>query len=343
MGKVGIRDVAKAAEVSVTTVSHALSEAHQARVSPETREHVRKVAASLGYSPNRLASGLRNQRSYLLGLVSDEIASSPFAGEMILGAQDAAYERGWLVMLVDSGRNWALEEKQVRTLLQHQVDGLVLARMYHQRAEIPAGINVPVVLLDAFDAEGAFPSVVPDEAAAARTAMKELIEAGHRRIGFINNRDEIPAAFGRLEGYRSSLAEAGIEYDGALVTRQRPAVSGGRAGAEELLALPDPPTAIFCFHDQQAFGVYEVAARRGLGIPGDLSVVGIDNFEIVADGLWPGLTTVALPHYDMGRWAVSRLLDEIEGTADDGEPRQKLLDCPLVRRGSVARPRSAGM
>ncbi|NUP75251.1 MAG: LacI family DNA-binding transcriptional regulator, partial [Sinomonas sp.] len=193
--------MAKAADVSVTTVSHALSATHQSRVNPETRQHVREVAAQLGYAPNRLASGLRNQRSYLLGLVSDEIASTPFAGEMILGAQDAAYERGWLLMLVDSGRNWALEEKQVNTLLQHQVDGLVFARMYHQQAKVPAGVaGVPVVLLDAFDAEGKFSSVVPDEVAAARTAVRELIDAGHRRIGFINNRDDIPAALGRLEG-----------------------------------------------------------------------------------------------------------------------------------------------
>jgi LacI family transcriptional regulator len=338
MAKVGIRDVSKAAGVSVTTVSHALSDVHQSRVSPETRQHVREVAARLGYAPNRLASGLRNQRSYLLGLVSDEIASTPFAGEMILGAQDAAYERGWLLMLVDSGRNWALEEKQVNTLLQHQVDGIVFARMYHQQANVPGDTRgVPVVLLDAFDADGRFSSVVPDEVSAARTAVKELIDAGHRRIGFINNRDDIPAAFGRLEGYRETLAAAGIQFDPELVTREAPEVGGGRTGAQRLLSLPNRPTALFCFHDRQAFGAYEVAASLGLTIPDDLSVVSVDNFEIIADGLWPGLTSVALPHYDMGRWAVSRLLDEIENP--DVEPAQVRFECPIVRRGSVARPR----
>lgn len=338
MAKIGIRDVSKAAGVSVTTVSHALSETHQSRVNPETRQHVREVAARLGYAPNRLASGLRNQRSYLLGLVSDEIASTPFAGEMILGAQDAAYERGWLLMLVDSGRNRALEEKQVNTLLQHQVDGIVYAKMYHQQADVPAGTTgVPVVLLDAFDAGGRFSSVVPDEVAAARTAVKELIDAGHRRIGFINNRDGIPAARGRLQGYRETLAAAGIEYDDDLVTHEVPEVGGGRAGAQKLLGLAERPTALFCFHDRQAFGAYEVAASKGLTIPDDLSVVSIDNFEIIADGLWPGLTSVALPHYDMGRWAVSRLLDEIENP--DAEPAQIRFECPIVRRGSVARPR----
>ncbi|MCA4135754.1 substrate-binding domain-containing protein, partial [Arthrobacter sp. M4] len=147
---------------------------------------------------------------------------------------------------------------------------------------------------------------MPDEVEAARTAVKELIDAGHRRIGFINNRDDIPAASGRLEGYREALAEAGVEFDPELVTREAPQVSGGRDGAQKLLGLPGRPTALFCFRDAQAFGVYEVAAGLGLSIPTDLSVVSIDNFELIADGLWPGLTSVALPHYDMGRWAVSR-------------------------------------
>ena len=340
MAKVGIRDVSKEAGVSVTTVSHALSEAHRSRVSAETRQHIREVAARLGYAPNRLASGLRNQRSYLLGLVSDEIASSPYAGEMLLGAQDAAYERGWLIMLVDSGRNWALEEKQIDSLLQHQVDGLVFARMYHQQADIPAAVTgVPVVLLDAFDADGKFSSVVPDEVGAARTAVKELIDAGHRRIGFINNHDDIPAAHGRLQGYRQTLAEAGIEFDPDLVTLEAPEVWGGRDGARKLLGLAERPTALFCFHDRQAFGVYEIAAGLGLGIPTDLAVVSIDNFEIISDGLWPGLTSVALPHYDMGRWAVSRLLDEIEDPEGAGSAVQVKFECPIVRRGSVAPPR----
>ncbi|WP_422936711.1 LacI family DNA-binding transcriptional regulator [Sinomonas sp. P47F7] len=338
MAKIGIRDVSKAAGVSVTTVSHALSEVHQSRVSPETRELVRAVAARLGYAPNRLASGLRNQRSYLLGLVSDEIATSPFAGEMLLGAQDAAYERGWLLMLVDSGRNRELEEKQVSTLLQHQVDGILFARMYHQQAHVPARIGgIPVVLLDAFDADGRYSSVVPDEAAAARAAVKELTDAGHRRIGFINNSDDIPASAGRLAGYREGLAEVGIAYDGALVATRPPGPAGGRDGAHELLSRQDRPTALFCFHDQQAFGAYEVAASLGLSIPEDLSVVSIDNFDIIADGLWPGLTSVALPHYEMGRWAVSRLLSEIEDP--DLEPEQIRFDCPIIRRGSVAGPR----
>jgi LacI family transcriptional regulator len=338
MAKASIRDVAAAAGVSVSTVSNALSEAHQSRVKPETRQLVREVAARLGYAPNRLASGLRNQRSHLLGFVSDKIASTPFAGETILGAQDAAYERGWLVMVVDSGGNRVLEERQASTLLQHQVDGIVYAKMYHQRVHVPDEIRgVSVVLLNAEDIDEKFSSVAPNEIAAARTAIKELTEAGHRRIGFINTPDDDPAPIGRLQGYREELAAAGIEFDPELVALE-PDGAHGRIGAQKLLDMADRPTAIFCYYDHQAFGVYEAAARHGLSIPTDLSVVSIDNFEVIADGLGPGLTSVALPHYEMGRWAVKRLLDEIENPDEAGPPTPTLFDCPIVRRGSVASP-----
>ncbi|MEZ2390332.1 LacI family DNA-binding transcriptional regulator [bacterium RCC_150] len=339
MARVGIRDVAKAADVSVTTVSHALSETHQSRVNPETRRHIREVAARLGYAPNRLASGLRNQRSHLLGLISD-FATSPFAGEMILGAQDAAFERGWVLMLLDSGGNPALEERQVSTLRQHQVDGIIYAKMYHQYVQVADKIRgLPAVLLDAVDAMGTFSSVVPDEAGAARVAVKELTDAGHRRIGFINNAHDIPATAARLQGFREGLEAAGIEFDAGLVTYEDPAPDGGRNGAQRLLARTERPTALFCFRDPQAFGAYEAVRALGLSVPEDISIVSIDNFEIIAEGLWPKLTSVALPHYDMGRWAVTRLLDEIEDPERVGPPVQIRYECPIIRRGSVAPPR----
>ncbi len=338
MARVGIRDVAKAAQVSVTTVSHSLNDRRGSRISAATREHVRSVAESLGYAPNRLASGLRNNRSYLLGLVSDEIATTPFAGEMILGAQDAAYERGCVLMMLDSARDPELEKRQVSTLLQHQVDGIVYARMYHQRVGLPAELaGIPTVLLDAFSAEGEVSSVVPDEVEAARTAVRSLIAAGHRSIGFINNIDDIPATHGRLLGYREVLDENGIEFNPAIVSAALPGANGGREAAMEVLSRSARPTALFCFNDQMAMGAYEAAGALGLGIPHDLSVIGIDNLELIAGSLWPGLTTVALPHYGMGRWAVTRLLDEIE-EPDDIEPVHMVFECPLVQRGSVASP-----
>lgn len=335
--KIGIREVAKAAGVSVTTVSHALNDATSYRVNAQTQEHVRAVARDLGYAPNRMASGLRNQRSQILGLVSDEITTTPFAGAMIRGAQDAAYERGYVLMVVNSGLDPELENREIRTLQQHQVDGIVYARMYHQGVSLPEELGkLPTVLLDAVTADRSISSVVPDEVAAAETAVEALIAAGHTRIGMLNNADDIPATHGRLQGYRNALERHGIGFDPDLVTTGVAETPSGREAGLELLRRPDRPTGLFCFSDRVAMGAYQAAAALGLRIPEDVSIVGTDNLELIAAALWPGLTTVALPHYEMGRWAVTRLLDDIEGPAM--APVQAVLACPLIERGSVGPP-----
>ncbi|SEQ60420.1 LacI family DNA-binding transcriptional regulator [Arthrobacter sp. OV608] len=335
--KVNIRDVAKAAGVSVTTVSHALSETHNSRVNAQTVEHIKAVAGNLGYAPNRLASGLRNQRSQILGLVSDEITTTPFAGAMIQGAQDAASEHGHLLMVVNSGLDNELERQEIRALQQHQVDGVIYARMYNQRVSVPAELEgMPAIVLDATSDNPGLSSVVPDEFGAGQSAAELLVAAGHRRIAMINNEDDIPAAHGRLDGFRAGLARHGMQLPVDSLVTSRPSTAGGREAALELLAAADRPTALFCFSDQMAMGAYQAAGHLGLKIPSDVSIVGVDNLELIADGLWPGLSTMALPHYEMGRWAVLKLLEELENPK---APRvHEKVACPLVERDSVAPP-----
>jgi LacI family transcriptional regulator len=336
--KVSIRDVAKAAGVSVTTVSHALSEAHSSRVNARTVEHIKTVAGDLGYAPNRMASGLRNQRSQILGLVSDEITTTPFAGAMIQGAQDAASEHGYLLMVVNSGLDNELERQEIRALQQHQVDGIVYARMFNQQVSVPGELNAaPTVVLDATPDNPGLSSVVPDEFGAGESAAELLVTAGHRRIAMINNEDNIPAAHGRLEGFRTALARNGVQLPADFLVNAHPSTAGGREAALRLLSATELPTALFCFSDQMAMGAYQAAGHLGLKVPADISIVGVDNLELIADGLWPGLSTMALPHYEMGRWAVLKLLDELE---NPGAPRaQEKIACPLVERASVAPPR----
>lgn len=333
--RVGIRDVAAAAGVSVTTVSHALSGGGQ--LSDITRVRVRGVAEDLHYTPNRLASGLRSKRSRIIGFVSDEISTTPYAGKVILGAQEAAAENDQVLMIVNSNRNAQLESRGVDALLQHSVDGIIYARMYHQAVQLPDALRgVPTVLLDAYTGRTDLSSVVPHEEGAARTAMEQLIAAGHRRIGYLSNVDDIPATHGRLAGYRAVLEANGIRFDETLVATAGSTAGPGREAAQRLLALPNRPTALFCFNDQMAMGAYQAAHLAGLRIPQDLSVVSIDNLELVADALLPGLTSVALPHYEMGRWAVQRLARELDGEAGDRE--QLRMPCPLVLRQSVGPP-----
>jgi LacI family transcriptional regulator len=337
-GRVRISDVAAAAGVSIATVSASLNEVQSARISADTRERVREVADRLGYVPNRLAQGLRGQRSGTIGFVGDTVATTPYAVGMVLGALEAARAADRVVLLMNTEGHRDLEARELATLLQHQVDGVLYATMYHRSVEVPAALrDTPVVLVDAESADPAVSSVVPDEVAGAMTAVGELLGHGHRRIGFLNDADPTLAATGRLEGYRRALGQAGIDIDPAMtVAATDIGPEGGYRAARQLLELPRRPTAVFCFRDLMAMGVYQAAVEAGLRIPQDLSVVGFDDLEFVASGVFPGLTTVALPHYEMGAWGVQRLL-ALMASPSEGAEQVKLCG-RLVRRRSVAPP-----
>jgi len=334
--RVGIRDVAEAAGVSITTVSHVLNGVPGTRVHPDTKERVRRAAEELGYVPNRLARGLRTSRTGVIGLVSDTIATTPYAGRIILGAQEAALRHGYALVLVNTDGDETVEDREVRVLLQHHVDGLVYATMYHRVVTVP-GITagVPMVLLDAEGSDQDVPAVVPDEVAGAQVAVQELLDHGHRRIGFVTNVDDVPATHGRLEGYRGCLATVGVAFDPGLIIADESETWGGYRAARTLLDRSDRPTALFCYNDRMAMGAYRAAAELGLRIPDEVSVVGFDNQELIAVGLFPQLTTVALPHYEMGAWAVDALMAVLDGVEPE-PPYPVRLPCPLVRRDSVA-------
>jgi LacI family transcriptional regulator len=343
--RTSIRAVAAAAGVSPTTVSHALSGTRAVRA--ETRERVIRAAAELGYTPNRVASGLRLQRTGVIGLASDRIATTPFAGRIVQGAQDAARERGVVLMVVDADGDTDLETRQLRALLDHRVDGILLARMFHQVVARPDALgDTPVVLVDAVPVDGwRVPAVAPDERGIAVTAIEHLVAAGHRRVAMVSTTDDSPATRAREAGFRAALADAGLDPASARAPLERGSsdARGGRVAGLRVLDQPpaERPTAVFCFNDQMAMGVYQAASALGLAVPADCSIVGVDDLEIVAAALEPGLTTVALPHREMGRWGMSTLLERIDGRVADAAP-PLLLACELVERGSVAPPRVPG-
>ena len=330
--RIGIHEVAVAAGVSTTTVSHALND--RGKVSPGTRERVQRVAQELGYRPNRIASALRNQRTGVLGFVSDEIATTPFAGRIVLGAQEAAAERGQTLMVVNSNGDPEVERRQIEALLAQQVDALLYATMFHRVVTAPAVAGrTPLVLVNATDPTAAVPSVVPDEHAAGRSATRVLLEAGHRRIVHLTLTDEREAVDRRIGGHLAAMADAGLAPRVVRVPGPGNAEAGRRAMEQALREEPDL-TAAFVFNDPMAMGVYQVAYGRGLRIPDALSVISVDNLEIVAAELQPGLTTLELPHAAMGRWAVEeagRLLGGAEQPVEHAR-----MEAPLVRRGSVS-------
>ncbi|MGI9048846.1 MAG: LacI family DNA-binding transcriptional regulator [Rubrobacteraceae bacterium] len=329
-----IGDVAKLAGVSPTTVSFVLNDVGGSSVSARTRERVRRSVQDLGYRPNVAAKLLRASRSHTIGFVTDEIASTPFASGIIEGAQDMAWENGKILMIVNTGRNRKMEERAAEMMLERRVESIIYATMFHRAVEPPKGFReVPAILLDCYSEEGHWPSVVPDEVSGGRTATEALLVKGHERIGFINLPSGSPAAEGRLEGYAQALEARRLVFDASLVKCGDGRSSGGYSGALELMLAADPPTAIFCGNDPTAMGAYEALKELGLYIPQDVAVVGFDNQALIADQLRPPLSTVALPHYEMGRWAVNYLIKH--AGAGETPPIRSTLDCVYVERESV--------
>lgn len=209
-----MHDVAASADVSQAVVSIVLSGSYAGRASETTAQRVRDAASELGYRPNLQAKSLKTGRTEIIGLVGDEVATSPFSGMMIKGAQDRAWQEHHTLMTVDTGGDDALERAAVETMLSHQVHGILYTAMFHREVKIPrAALDTRVVCLNARDVEGRAPSVVPDEVTGGYEATRALLDAGHTRIAMINIHSTIPAAVGRLEGYRRALSEAGLARD----------------------------------------------------------------------------------------------------------------------------------
>ena len=331
-----MKDVAELAGVSRTTASYVINNAPGAdSIPPETQARIRAAVEELGYRPNAIAQGLRSSKSHILGFIADEIATTPFSGKIIQGAQEAAWEHGKILLVVNTNRHPKLEEAAVDTMLERQVEGIMFAAMFHREVKPPANIHeAPSVLVDCYSLDCSLASVVPDEAGGGQTATEFLLQKGHRRIAMINGKPQLPATLGRTEGYRQALRAYNVPVDESLVRFGSWWQENGYERTLELMGLPDPPTAIFCATDRIAMGAYEAVKGLGLSIPTDVAIVGFDNQEIIAGHLRPGLTTVALPYYEMGRWAVEYLIDQAS-QEETSEPIQAKLDCPLIERGSV--------
>ncbi len=332
-------DVAKLAGVSQSSVSLVLNNMTGARISEATRRRVRAAAQEIGYQ-----LGPRGREPLppsgpvartLIGYLVDEISTSPHPVQSVDGARDAAWEHDCVLAVFATRGDSELEEQVLRALVANPaLVGVVYSTIFTRKVEVPALLGaVPTVLLNCYDGARALPSVVPGEVAGGHTATEHLIQAGHRRIGFINGEPWMDAARDRFKGYRQALATADLPFDPALVRDGDWSPSTGYAHTLSLMREKRPPTAIFCANDLMAVGCYEALKELGLRIPTDVAVMGYDDQEI-AQHVRPALTTVLLPNYEMGRWAVEHLVaDAIHGRA----PRllQVKMDSPLVARDSV--------
>ncbi|MEO3857118.1 LacI family DNA-binding transcriptional regulator [Acrocarpospora sp. B8E8] len=328
-----MQDVADLAGVSLATVSFVINAKTSAKVSEATRARVWSAAQELGYRTNRAAKNLVQGASTFIGLVADAIASTPFAGQIIRGAQDAAWQNRHILLVANTEANTEAERDAITMMLEHQVTGIIYSTWYHREVTPPAALReVPCVLVNCYAADDSLPAVVPDEVQGGRTATQVLLDRGHRRIAFVNSTESAPATTGRLRGYRAALAAAGVAEDPDLVLTVRPEQEGGYEAGLLLLSLPTPPTAVFCYNDRVAMGMYDALHERGMRIPGDIAIVGFDNQEVIAGHLRPPLSTIALPHYELGARGVRMLLG---GDGSAPAPGRTILDCPYIPRHSL--------
>ncbi len=308
--RVTIHDVATHAGVSAMTVSRVVNESP--RVSDETRRRVEASIAKLGYVPNRLARGLSQRRTHAFGVIVPDVAN-PFFTLVVRGVEQVAWRAGYHVILCDTQGNLERERGYLEDMVAFQVAGVLIAPVGDRsrpQLRLLTRNNVPFVLIDR--------------------------SLGHRRIGMITESPDVSTARDRLQGYREALERGGIELDPELVAESSTIDPDAAAEATlRLLALDEPPTAIFAVNNIAVVGVVEAARRRNLEIPDDLALVCFDDIEHVSR-LYPFLTVMAQPAETYGTIATQLLLDRLSGRVGQ---RRRIVVLPadfIVRKSSGA-------
>lgn len=330
-----IKDIARAAGVSHSTVSRALS--GNPLISAATRARIQRLAAEMGYSPDAGARGLVMRRTCSIGVVVTTIAD-PWAAEVVEGIENMAYAHGYSVILAASQDDPEREVAAVDTLHSKRVDAVIVtsSRVGALHQERLAATGVPVILLNNHSQQ-LVPqtlSVRVDDVHGGRLATEHLLTLGHRRIAHVAGPANHSSSADRLTGYRAALRAAGLPFDEALILPGTGRPAAGEQALPALLALAERPTAVFCYNDMTAIGLLRAARQAGLHAPGDLAVVGFDDIPFAAYTT-PALTTIAQPKFEMGQRAMQMALSLMAGPATDGAPNI-ILEGRLVVRESTA-------
>jgi DNA-binding LacI/PurR family transcriptional regulator len=332
-----INDVASLAGVSKGTVSKYLADGEY-YVAKDTGAKIAAAIEKLDFRPNALARGLVRRRTQTIGVIVASV-TNPLYPELIMGVEEVLGRSGYTLLFGTTEGSAEREAAVLQTMQQQQVDGIILASVLVQDDEVSqlvsAGMNV-ILASRHLRSEDIVDGVIIDNAEGARLAVEHLIAHGHRRIGHVAGPQDIYPFEIRRATFESVVEQAKLKSDGLVaVSKSTGQEDGGRALAE-LLALPEPPTAVFVASDNMAIGALELCAERGLRVPEDLAIVGFDNIRV--GGLHGvQLTTVDSRARDIGRKAAERLVERIDERFKDGtrQPaRLKVLQARLIRRGT---------
>lgn len=330
---VSIKDIARAAGVSPSTVSRALHD--HPRISQETKDQIRQLAHELGYTPSLLARSLVTRHTATIGMVITT-ASDPFLARLVQGVEETAERNGYSVFLGSSYRDAERELEVVRSFHERRASGVIVtgSQIDDDYLHLCDQFALPIVLTNC----RTYPySVYVDKVSGARQAVEHLLQLGHQRVAFIGGKRSHRSRLERLTGYRQVLEETGIPLDDSFVLDGEGTLASGIMAAGQILAMSQPPTAIFCFNDLTAIGVIRGLNQANAEVPRDCSVVGFDDLEM-ASYYCPPLTTVHQPTHQLGQCAINMLLKLIRG---ESNPQPERLPAELVIRASTG-PASNG-
>ena len=332
--KVTLQDVADAANVSKATASLALS--NNPRISEPTRQRVLASVEALGYVYNQRAASLRTQRSYTIGLILKDV-SNPFNAELTSGAESQLAEQDFSLLLCTTDDSLDKQSRLIKTMLERHVDGLILspaagtARHSLQRLMQ----HCPLVLTTQYYSDLAADCVGMDNENGTVRAVEHLVLQGHRRIAFVGGFEATPTRQRRLQSYRDTLQQQGIDFDPALCIASPVTRRGGYDAVRQLLDMPERPSAAYCFSDVIAFGVMLGLRAAGIEAGKTFAVIGFDDVEEAE--LWqPSLTTVSTDPTAMGEEAARLLLKRI--TNPDLPVKRVIMPSRLIERDSAAVP-----
>lgn len=335
---VTLRDVARLAGVHPGTASRALNEQTRPLVNAATARRVLDAAEQLRYRPNPIARGLKTNRSHTVGVIVPDLMNPLFAA-IVRGIEDRLDRAGYTLLITNTDNDPDRERTQFEAMLARQVDGFITATAQrdHRLITEVVGPDAKVVLVNRRADDNALPAVAADDDRGVRLAVAHLVELGHRRIALLSGPQRLSTGLRRQQGFIAAMSERGLLVDPKLLDNSEAftEIEGARV-CRDLLGRGEPFTAIVAGNDLMALGCLDALEEAGLRCPEDVSVVGFNDIPF-ADRFRPPLTTVHIPHYQIGAAGGDLMLDMLRGT--DVGRRQILLDPELVIRESTAPPR----
>jgi LacI family transcriptional regulator len=332
---VTLRDVARVAGVHPATVSRALNEETRALVNAETAQRVLKAADELGYQPNPIARGLKTNRSYTIGVLIPDL-TNPLFPPILRGIEDRLETAGYTPLIANTDNDPERELLDSQTMRARQVDGIIAAtaRRDHRLHDALLEAGVELVLVNRRQDELPVSSATADDRLGMRLSVEHLISLGHTRIAHLGGPLDYSTGLDRHESFHATMGGAGLDVDPALVlVAEAFSEAEGARLCEQLMAEGREFTAVAAANDLLALGCYDVFAERGVRCPEDVSVVGFNDMPF-ADRFQPPLTTIHIPHYEIGKAAAQLMLDRLQD--GDSPPRDIQLEPHLVVRDSTA-------